>query len=108
MDNNKKILELLTRSAEVAVALFIKETSPQKDTISQRQAKKAFEEISQSKAKNDFGRAWFENLLKERKITGVRVGTSKNSKIMYSRAEILAIKNAEILRKQNILQHILK
>jgi hypothetical protein len=89
-------MEMLISSAKVAVAEYIKATEPASDCISQREAQ------------NIFGLSWFKNQLKEGNITGVRVGKSANSKIMFSKAEIIALKNAEIIRKKNIIENILK
>ena len=77
--------------ATIVAAAIVRQTHPNDDLISQRQA---YEE---------FGRRW---IVKRTAPSGVlkpiRQGGAKNSKLMYSRLEIAALVEAERRQAQNM------
>lgn len=83
-----ELYELKTLCADMAalgVATYQKETTPANDLISQREAYRLFQEVRVKR--------WVESGL----ITPQRNGAALNSKRYYSRAELMAINNAERL-----------
>ena len=83
-----ELYELKTLCANMAalgVATYQKEAAPASDLISQREAYSQFQEVRVKR--------WVESGL----ITPQRNGSAKNSKRYYSRAELMAIHNAERL-----------
>lgn len=76
----QEIMQLAT----VIAAAIVRQTRAMDDLISQRQA---YEE---------YGRGWIEKRTAPKgKLTPVRQGEAKNSKLMYSRFEIAALIEAE-------------
>ncbi|MCE9334086.1 hypothetical protein K0H02_05540 [Bacteroides fragilis] len=75
----KEILEL----TDIIVAASVRALAPAKDEMPMRQA---WEE---------FGRTWLEYHVSRKHIAGHRAGPHKNSPIMFSRTELLALKEAE-------------
>lgn len=71
--------------AELGAANYAKMLSPAKDIISQREAYKLF------------GEARVKDWVRRGLVNKVRNGETKNSKILYSRAEILAVEKSEKL-----------
>lgn len=71
--------------AELGAANYAKLLYPAKDLISQREA---FRQFGEARVKD-----WKRRDL----ITGTRNGSGKSSKILYSRAELLAIEKSEKL-----------
>lgn len=71
--------------AALGVAAYQKDAAPSTDLISQREAYSQFQEVRVKR--------WVESGL----ITPQRNGSAKNSKRYYSRAELMAINNAERL-----------
>lgn len=83
-----ELYELKTLCADMAalgVATYQKDAAPATDLISQREAYRQFQEVRVKR--------WVENGL----ITPQRNGAALNSKRYYSRAELMAINNAERL-----------
>ncbi|MBD5256190.1 MAG: hypothetical protein HDS50_05440 [Bacteroides sp.] len=83
-----ELYELKTLCADMAalgVATFQKDAAPATDLISQREAYRQFQEVRVKR--------WVDNGL----VTPQRNGAAANSKRYYSRAELLAINNAERL-----------
>ena len=72
--------------AELGVAKYVKSQAPAKDLISQREAYRLFQEAR----------------VKRWKATGLvtpqRMGSTNNSKLQYSRAELIAAHNSEKLK----------
>lgn len=71
--------------AELGAANYAKMLSPAKDIISQREAYKLF------------GEARVKDWVRRGLVNKVRNGETKNSKVLYSRAEILAVEKSEKL-----------
>lgn len=76
---------LLSEAAELGAANYAKRITPGNDLISQRQA---FREFLESRVRR-WKREWL--------VKPVRMGSGKNSKILYSRSELLAADQAEKL-----------
>lgn len=76
----------LIDAGKVAVAHYIKKTTPAQDLVSQR---KAYGQYGENRVKG-----WAEKGL----LTTIRSGISKNSKKLYSVAELEAIDSAERLK----------
>lgn len=55
----------------------------------------AKDEISASQAYKEFGVLWVKNQVERGKITGTRLGPSKNSKIIYSRKQLICLRDSE-------------
>lgn len=88
MTISMELYELKTLCADMAalgVATFQKENAPASDLISQREAYKLFQEVRVKR--------WVANGM----ISPVRNGAALNSKRHYSRAELMALNNAERL-----------
>lgn len=88
MTISMELYELKTLCADMAalgVAEYQKASAPASDLISQREAFRQFQEVRVKR--------WVENGL----ITPQRNGSAINSKRYYSRAELMAINNAERL-----------
>ncbi len=89
MSITMELYELKTLCANMAalgVATYQKDASPAADLISQREAYRQFQEVRVKRWVNDG------------LITPKRNGAALNSKRFYSRAELLAIHNAERLK----------
>ena len=71
--------------AELGAANYAKMLYPAKDLISQREAYR------------QFGEARVKDWICRDLITGNRNGSAENSKILYSRAELLAVEKSEKL-----------
>lgn len=71
--------------AELGAANYAKILSPAKDLISQREAYR------------QFGEARVKDWDRRNLLSKVRNGTTKNSKILYSRAELMAVEKSEKL-----------
>lgn len=71
--------------AELGAANYAKMLYPAKDLISQREAYR------------QFGEARVKDWLKRGLVNKVRNGTSENSKLLYSRAELLTVEKTEKL-----------
>ena len=71
--------------AELGAANYVKNTAPGKDVLSQRQAYDCF------------GEARVKGWLSRGLVTAHRAGASRNSKRLYSRAELMAAKDGEKL-----------
>jgi hypothetical protein len=71
--------------AELGAANYAKILYPAKDNISQREAFK------------QFGEARVKDWIRRELVTGTRNGSSKSSKILYSRAELLSVEKSEKL-----------
>lgn len=73
--------------AELGAANYAKTVSPANDNLSQREAYQ------------HFGEARVKRWLKDGIITKVRSGKTKQSKIIYSKAELISVEKAERLNK---------
>lgn len=71
--------------AELGAANYAKMLFPAKDLISQREAYRIF------------GEARVKDWVRRELVNKVRNGETKNSKILYSRAELLAVEKSEKL-----------
>lgn len=69
--------------ADVIAAAAVRSLSPADDEMTTRQAWK------------EFDRTWLEYQVSQGRVKGHRKGKHKNSPIMYSRTELLALKEAE-------------
>lgn len=81
-----ELKETFADVARVAVAAFIKEIRPSDDLISQREAYRQFQEVRV--------RRWRDKGL----IRVNRMGPARNSKVQYSRSELLQAEAADNLR----------
>lgn len=82
--------------AELGAATLRKYDNPSSDLITQRQAYKFFE--ARDKAYGEpftHGEAWVKRMVRENKLKTRRKGKSENSPVMYSKAELIALYNAE-------------
>lgn len=82
--------------AELGAATLRKYDNPSLDLITQRQAYKFFE--ARDKAYGEpftHGEAWVKRMVRENKLKTRRKGKSENSPVMYSKAELIALYNAE-------------
>jgi len=77
------IKELMISCAELGAANLMKTLQPKSDDLTQNEAFKKF------------GEAWVRGHVKTDLIRGYRKGPAKNSPIYYSKAELLAVRNAE-------------
>jgi hypothetical protein len=77
------IKELMIECAELGAAMALKTLQPKSDELTKRQV---FEK---------FGRAWLEDMERRDLIKGKRKGPAKNSPVYYSKAELMALRNAE-------------
>lgn len=74
--------------AELGAANLMKQLEPAKDSMSQREAYRLF------------GEARIKNWVRHGLLSGQeRCGTTKRSKILYSRAEVMAVMQSERLSK---------
>ena len=78
-----ELKNLCMEMAELGVANYVKNTAPGKDVLSQREAYSCF------------GEARVKGWLNSGLVTAQRAGASRNSKRMYSRAELMAASNGE-------------
>lgn len=78
-----QIKNLLIGCAELGAARCLKKMQPKSDEITQRAAY------------SEFGEAWVKGSLGCGLVARKRHGKAKNSAVYYSRAELLALKNAE-------------
>ena len=78
-----ELKKLCADMAALGVATYQKEQAPANDLISQREAYRLFKEVRVKR--------WLEKGL----VRTRRTGSSANSKRFYSRAELLAVSNAE-------------
>lgn len=69
--------------AALGAANYAKSTMPAKDLMSQREAYRVF------------GEARVKRWVHDRLVSGSRMGSTKRSKIQYSRAELMAANTAE-------------
>jgi hypothetical protein len=83
--------DLLMRVATVAADAVVARLHPQLDELSKRQA----DELH--------GRRWLDYQIAAGNIAPVKKGPAKNSKKVYSRTEINALWQAEVLNNSNIL-----
>lgn len=74
-----EILDLV----EIIAAAAVRSLAPAEDEITMRQAWK------------EFDRTWLEYQVDRNRVKGRRKGPHKNSPIMFSRTELLALKEAE-------------
>lgn len=77
------IKDLMTSCAELGAANLMKTLQPKTD------------DLTQNEAFSQFGQGWVRNCVKRDLIHGKRKGPAKNSPIYYSKAELLAVRNAE-------------
>ena len=85
-----EILDLV----EVIAAAAVRKLAPAEDEITMRQAWK------------EFDRTWLDYQISRNRVSGRRKGRHKNSPIMYSRTELLALKEAERRRAQMVRRSI--
>lgn len=83
----------MTECAELGAAKCLKNIQPTSDELTQRQAYKKF------------GEAWVRKCVQEDIVVKHRKGGCKNSPIYYSRAELLAAKNAENASRLGIFEN---
>lgn len=81
-----ELKNLCMKFSELGAANFAKRLAPGKDLISQRQAYREFQEHRVKR--------WVENGL----VQGSRMGSTVRSKILYSRAELMAVDTAEKMK----------
>jgi len=69
--------------ASLGAANYVKQTKPADDLISQREAYRLFQEVRV--------RRW----VRDGVVSGVRAGSATRSKILYSKAELMAVDKSE-------------
>ena len=77
------IKELMTGCAEMGAANLMKSLQPKSD------------DLTQNEAFDKFGQGWVRGHVKNDLIRGKRKGPAKNSPIYFSKAELMAVRNAE-------------
>lgn len=78
-----ELKNLCMEMASLGAANYVKQTTPAKDLISQREAYKSF------------GEARVKRWVRQQLVHPTRNGAEKRSKILYSRAELLTIEKTE-------------
>ena len=81
------IKELMISCAELGAATVLKTLQPKSD------------DLTQNEAFDKFGSGWVKECKRRGLITGKRKGPAKNSPIYYSKAELMAVRNAEKLSR---------
>lgn len=82
--------------AELGAAMMLKSMHPKLDLLTQREAYKFFKERDTMYGEEfTHGEAWVKKMVKEGKLHPRRKGKSDNSPLMYSKAEMIAVYNAE-------------
>lgn len=81
-----ELKKLLMEQAALGVAMMVREQAPVED------------ELSQGEAFRQFGESTVRRWVRENKIFPVRRGTTSNSRRTYSRAELMALCQAERLQ----------
>lgn len=97
------IKNMMMNMAELGAATLRKYDNPLLDLITQRQAYKYLE--TRDKAYGEaftHGEAWVKRMVEEKKLNPRRRGKSDNSPVMYSKAELIALYNAEYADKYGI------
>lgn len=95
-DQQYLIKNLLISSAELGAAMQRKYDDPKSDLITQRQAYRFFyKRDTQYGEPFTHGEAWVKKMVREKKLNPKRKGKSDNSPMMYSKAELIAVYNAE-------------
>ena len=82
-----ELKNLCMQMAELGAAQFVKQTKPGEDLISQREAYRLFQETRVKR--------WVAKGM----VAGSRSGCSLRSKVLYSRAELMAADKSETLNK---------
>jgi hypothetical protein len=83
----------VTQMADVIACAIIKRQQPAADLMTKREAYKFA------------GRGWIDKRLEEGLLKAVRKGTCKNSPRMFSRTEIVALQEAERLKKRAFMTY---
>lgn len=83
MTRKAQLFQEILASADILAAALVKRMNPGNDEISQRQAW------------SEFGRRRIDNMVGEGLLRPKRIGAARNSRVMYSRLEILAALDAE-------------
>jgi len=78
-----ELKNICMQMAELGAANYVKRTKPGEDLISQREAYREFQEVR------------VKNWVKKDLVHGSRSGSSTRSKVLYSRAELLAADQSE-------------
>ncbi|MDR2084371.1 MAG: hypothetical protein LBP67_05190 [Bacteroidales bacterium] len=80
-----KLQDILSAAAETAVSKYIAAANPKDDLVSERQAYRRF------------GEARIRRWAREGKLTYIRSGVEKNSKKLYSLAQLIALEQSEMI-----------
>lgn len=89
--------------AELGAAVQRKYDHPKHDLLTQREAYKFFHERDKAYGEPfTHGEAWVKRMVEEKKLNTSRRGKSENSPVMYSKAEMIALYNAEYAEKHDI------
>ncbi len=80
-----ELKNLCMEMAELGAANYVKQTTPAKDLVSQREAYRLFQECRVKR--------W----VKDGRVSTQRGGSSIRSKVLYSRAELMAVDKSEKL-----------
>lgn len=104
-DKTYLIKNLLMYQAELGAAIQRKYDHPALDLITQREAFFFLKERDTAYG-DDFthGQAWVKKMTKEGKLNPKRRGKSDNSPLMYSKAEMIALWNAEYMEVNGIFE----
>ena len=97
------IKNMMMNMAELGAATLRKYDNPSQDLITQRQGYKFFHERDKAYGEAfTHGEAWVKRMVEEKKLNPRRRGKSENSPVMYSKAEMIALYNAEYAEKHDI------
>ena len=102
-DQQYLIKNLLIGPAELGAATQRKYDHPRLDLITQREAYRFLEERDTMYGEEfTHGESWVKKMVKDGKLHPRRKGKSDNSPLMYSKAEMIALYNAEYAVKNGI------
>lgn len=97
------IKNMMMNMAELGAAVQRKYDHPKHDLLTQREAYKFFQERDKAYGEPfTHGEAWVKRMVTEKKLNPRRRGKSDNSPVMYSKAEMIALYNAEYAEKHDI------
>lgn len=102
-DETYLIKNMMMNMAELGAAVQRKYDDPASDMITQRQAYKFLERRDKAYGEPfTHGENWVKRMVQENKLTPMRKGKCLNSRVMYSKAEMIALYNAEYNEKYKI------
>ena len=88
-----QIKSLMIECAELGATMALKTLQPKSD------------ELTKNQAYDKFGEGWVDNCIKHEFIKGKRKGPAKNSPIYFSKAELMAVRNAQKAERFGIFEN---